>query len=672
MPSSGGTQAERVASLALGFAHTCVLLESGKVRCWGKDQNAIAGGGSGKNLGDDESPALARPIDLGGKAVQISAGGATCALLDTGSVRCWGQGVIGYPGQKWRGRPLSALSPAELGDLDLGALVVQVSVGSEHQCARTERGSVRCWGMSRLGELGYGSRRSVGSSDFPASPGDVPIGAKVTQVVAGRFQSCALVEASRLRCWGAEPELNGAQRIEDSFATRPASAYPVFDFGAPVLQVSAGGPICVLLTEGRVRCWGSNESGELGYGHRRAIATPAAAGDVHVGEPVLQITTGEAHVCALLSEGRVRCWGKGSDGALGYGNGLNIGDDETPDRAGDVPVGGRVVQLAAGGQHTCALLDTGKVRCWGAGQYGQLRYGNTQRVGDNESPAQVGDVQLFAADQRRSPAQPWIANASPSAAPLLRAELRPPRELWQPEQCAARCPQCKVLFDGARSLRALADSKPRPLSENERASFNTAYRQYLESPDCLAYDGAPDMDPRAIGSAQDPARVNAVVDAAFSAPGRAQTLVVAWVGKCGSRLQHALPHDPGESLAVLLEPGGLISSTVVRGWDHALARDLDTDGMAEVVGFTRYTGRAQQADETVLEVLSYAGGKQRPLAFLSAEQDDCDEHGTHAVSRITYGPGAKNGTLCFHSKQLSLACPNGRKSELTRGEGGPL
>ncbi len=79
-------------------------------------------------------------------------------------------------------------------------------------------------------------------------------------------------------------------------------------------------------------------------------------------------------------------------GQYRYGNTTNIGDNEAPATAGDVNVGGLVVQLAAGGYHTCALLEMGAVRCWGQGQYGQLGYSNTNDIGDNETPASAGDV----------------------------------------------------------------------------------------------------------------------------------------------------------------------------------------------------------------------------------------------------------------------------------------
>ena len=113
---------------------------------------------------------------------------------------------------------------------------------------------------------------------------------------------------------------------------------------------------------------------------------------VHRARGHAQIAAGANHTCALLDTGNVRCWGFGEFGALGYGNTNNIGDNETPASVGDVNVGGTVIQITVGDFHTCALLSTGNVRCWGVNFSGQLGYGNTVNIGDNEAPFVAGDA----------------------------------------------------------------------------------------------------------------------------------------------------------------------------------------------------------------------------------------------------------------------------------------
>jgi alpha-tubulin suppressor-like RCC1 family protein len=111
-----------------------------------------------------------------------------------------------------------------------------------------------------------------------------------------------------------------------------------------------------------------------------------------------EIDAGRYHSCAILPSAALRCWGYGGDGALGYGNTDTIGDNETPASAGPVNLGiGRTaVEVATGDVHTCALLDDATVRCFGFGADGRLGYGHTATIGDNEAPAAQAPVDLGA------------------------------------------------------------------------------------------------------------------------------------------------------------------------------------------------------------------------------------------------------------------------------------
>jgi alpha-tubulin suppressor-like RCC1 family protein len=155
--------------------------------------------------------------------------------------------------------------------------------------------------------------------------------------------------------------------------------------------------MCAVLQGGRVRCWGEGDFGQLGRGDTKAVTDPLSpeAKDVNVGSSVAQIATGAHHTCALLTNGHVRCWGQGGYGQLGYGNRENIGDVHLPAEFGDVSVGGRVVQIVAGNEHTCARLDSGRMRCWGRGDQGQLGYEGHENVGDLHLPSEAGDVPVF-------------------------------------------------------------------------------------------------------------------------------------------------------------------------------------------------------------------------------------------------------------------------------------
>ena len=158
--------------------------------------------------------------------------------------------------------------------------------------------------------------------------------------------------------------------------------------------------MCVLMERGTVRCWGDRWRPLWGYGSRTAgIVGPTGVGDLPLGGPALQFRGGVSNECARMAVGDVRCWGSSTGGLLGYGNDENIGDDETPSDAGPVPigVGGRVADIAGGDDFVCAVHDSGRVRCWGSNHAGQLGMGHQDQinVGDDETPASMdSDVLL--------------------------------------------------------------------------------------------------------------------------------------------------------------------------------------------------------------------------------------------------------------------------------------
>jgi alpha-tubulin suppressor-like RCC1 family protein len=218
-------------------------------------------------------------------------------------------------------------------------------------------------------------------------------------VHSGGLRNCALRSDGRVKCWGTS--WLGGSHGGVGYGDTPADIDFV-DIGFEVASLSMGhhGSTCVVSTEGALRCWGSNELGKLGYGtygHDESVGgpgfpTPAEAGDVDVGGKVFAVAAGGSHTCAILEDQTLRCWGgRGeggvSSGQLGYGNTEPIGDDEFPSAAGPVPVGGPVSAVTAGSTHTCAILENGAVRCWGRNTHGQLGYGHTDSIGDDETPS---------------------------------------------------------------------------------------------------------------------------------------------------------------------------------------------------------------------------------------------------------------------------------------------
>jgi cysteine-rich repeat protein len=388
-----------VEGVAAGDSHTCALLTTGAVRCWGYGGYGQLGYGNSNTVGDDESPT--EDVNIGGSATQIAAGpNHTCALLTTGAVRCWGYNAYGQLGYGNTDNVGDNEDAAFAGDVDVGGTVKQIATGYYHTCAVLTTGAVRCWGYGAYGGLGYGNTTSIGDGETPATAGNVTVGGTVRQVVAGSYHTCALLSSGDVVCWGygAYGQLGYGNTTSVGDDETPASVGSV-DVGGTVVQIAAGEyHTCALLETGAVRCWGYNNYGQLGYGNTNNVGdgeTPDFAGDVLLGGDAQSVACGRSHTCAVLTNGTVRCWGYGYYGALGYGDTENIGDDETPEDAGDVDVGDTVEQIVGGGYHTCALTAASAVRCWGRGASGVLGYGNSDSIGDDEAPSTAGIVSLL-------------------------------------------------------------------------------------------------------------------------------------------------------------------------------------------------------------------------------------------------------------------------------------
>jgi hypothetical protein len=419
-PGAVAEQASQPAAAAAGGVdvgkdHTCALLTTGNVRCWGFGGLGALGYGNSNVIGDDETPAAAGPVALGvGRTATAVVTGDfhSCALLDDKSVRCWGfggDGRLGYANINSIGddEPASAAGP-----VDLGGPAKTISAGAGHTCAVMVNGDLRCWGYGNSGALGYGNTDSIGDNETPAAVAPVPLGTArtATAVSAGFDFTCALLDArpdlGNVRCFGQNRNGRlGLPGIGDTGNLRTPGSFPPIDLGGTATAIAAGGnhACAILAVSGSVRCWGLGLSGQLGYGNTDNIGdneTPASVAPVQLGGPAEAISAGAKHTCAILVGGSVRCWGSNRTGQLGYPNTGDVGDDETPASVGPVDLGaGRTaVAISAGAESTCARLDDGKVRCWGYGVLGRLGYCNPNTVGDDETPGSVGPVNLEAGD----------------------------------------------------------------------------------------------------------------------------------------------------------------------------------------------------------------------------------------------------------------------------------
>lgn len=238
-----------------------------------------------------------------------------------------------------------------------------------------------------------------------AEQASAPDSADAGGLDVGATHSCALLEGGHVRCWGfgADGQLGYGNTKTIGDDETPGSVGPV-DLGPErrATAISVGDShTCALLDDRSVQCWGFGINGRLGHSNQENIGdneVPGLVAPVDLGAPATAIAAGGGHTCAVLVGGSVRCWGYGGNGQLGYGDTQNIGDNESPGSHAPVKLGAGRTALAitAGELHTCALLDDHAVRCWGYALRGGLGYGNTDNIGDDETPDTVGTVRLGA------------------------------------------------------------------------------------------------------------------------------------------------------------------------------------------------------------------------------------------------------------------------------------
>ncbi len=252
---------------------------------------------------------------------------------------------------------------------------VRIAAGSTHTCAVTSGGYVKCWGANKHGQLGDGTRTGK------RSPVDVSgLMTAVKDVTVGERHSCAVTATNNLKCWGS----NHDYQLGDGTRQDRVTPVEVADIHGDVRAAAAGEQhTCVLTAAGGVKCWGKNQDGQLGDGSALDKSKPVDVAGLSTG--VTAVVAGANHTCALMtSGGGVRCWGNNQDGQLG--DGTTVSRNTPIEVAG---LGAGITALAAGSQHTCALIDNGTVRCWGQNQRGQLGDGTTT---DRVAPVSVADL----------------------------------------------------------------------------------------------------------------------------------------------------------------------------------------------------------------------------------------------------------------------------------------
>ncbi len=379
-----------------GAASTCAVRAAGWAFCWGDDQLGQIANGPGQV--DSNVPSRVTP-KVGDELAftQVSVGGShVCGIADrfrAGAtarvVACWGSNLSGQAlgaGTQYDFAESYADPPA-------GEQWTAISGGLSHTCALTSAGKVFCWGASGTGQLGQGDTNASNTPVQVSLPGN----AVATKIAAGQGHTCVITDTAALICWGAgnQGQLGngGVDNVGDDELLSAANSIISLPGGRTATGVASGNDhTCVSMNDGAVTCWGFAGQGRLGDGADTGnVLAPPAPIALPPGTTAQAVAAGGSHSCALLANAAISCWGGNADGKIGIGTNV---DQKTPSLPVQLPGGQTARSVTTGDSHTCVLTDGDDPVCWGSNVAGRSGYPTPEFIGDNETPAQQGIIDV--------------------------------------------------------------------------------------------------------------------------------------------------------------------------------------------------------------------------------------------------------------------------------------
>lgn len=359
-------------------SHACMRRANGDVLCWGRGFSGQLGNGS-TNMTSLE-PILV-PL-FGNGAAQLELGlDFTCIIrANSGVVSCWGDNRFSQVGD---GSGLSFV--ARPSDLTLPAPAVDLGVGEDQACAVLSTGEVHCWGNNTDGMISATAGARVDTPTPILESNGMPL-RNAERVDVHDGWACAVVANGSNRnvvCWGRGPfGLNGQFVGPTAPTPLVTGAVPINDAVDVMLQGDtgpSGGTTfgCLMRSSLSMFCFGANPRGQLG---RMTSTSAAGPGRVSMPNDTVLGSAGGDGGCAVDTLGFAYCWGSNRSGNLGAGLATGSSQFEVfPQRVIDhftgMPLGGPtnpVVQISAGPEQSCAVLDDGQVWCWGFASGGHL------------------------------------------------------------------------------------------------------------------------------------------------------------------------------------------------------------------------------------------------------------------------------------------------------------
>lgn len=392
-------------SIGIGGGQTCAILDDDTLKCWGGGSNGQRGSDSVTSVGTSGGQMAALgTVNLGTGRTAVSVKGGsyhTCVLLDNATMKCFGNnnyGQLGYNNGTQMGS--SSGQMAVLGTVNLGSgrTPLSIAAGKNHTCAVLDNNTAKCWGDYASGQLGYGNNNGAGIAASMSSMTKVNLGASRTAKMSalGEYFACAILDDDKLKCWGRNHNgqlgYDSTTNLGSTVGDMSGLASVNLGTGRTAKSVSAGAAhTCALLDNNTVKCWGVNNFfGQLGYddttirGNSGGSMAALAAVNLGTGRTAKGISCGGYHTCALLDNDKIKCWGQGSSGQLGYDSTAHWGE-ASGDMAAlayvNLGTGRTAKSVVAGEVSTCAILDTDELKCWGNNSSGQLGQDSTSTLG---------------------------------------------------------------------------------------------------------------------------------------------------------------------------------------------------------------------------------------------------------------------------------------------------
>ena len=367
-----GNACERAIAVSGGFAHSCAITTGGAVKCWGANEHGQLGDGTTVDRSIPADVALPAP------ATAIAAGYVhTCAVAGS-AVYCWGDNTTGALGDGTNAQRTAPVLVSGAGGASSIAAGGGESAGATptfygHSCA-VAAGSISCWGSDDSGQLGDGT---FNGTTTPVAVALGSLSGQALGVANGDRHTCAVVDGGAW-CWGA----GGSWQLGNgntSNESRPVQAQGLQSGVASVASGAEHSCAVVATPSPALACWGSNSAGQAAGGDNSALTVQRPTGVTLAGVAPSAVTAGNAHTCVLDGpSGAVTCFGANDASQLS--------GPATARGVVQVALPGAASALAAGYDHTCALLVDGALECWGANSRGQVGVGTVSASVDAPTP----------------------------------------------------------------------------------------------------------------------------------------------------------------------------------------------------------------------------------------------------------------------------------------------